>query len=279
MHPFVALQHLLPQQALSRCLGAFGRSRQPWLKRLLINGFIAAYDVDLSECEESGAADFACFNDFFTRALRPGARSINADARRIVSPTDGTVSQAGLIRDGRLLQAKGHRYTVADLLGDTAFAENFSTGSFVTIYLAPHDYHRVHAPCHAQLLTSTEIPGRLFSVNALTERQITNLFARNERLVLRLQAPFGEFALVLVGALIVASIKTAWNDGPVSPYRTKRVRSKADLRFRRGEEVGAFMVGSTVIVLFPNETVEIDDRIATGTAIKVGEPIAVVNKR
>ena len=277
MHPFAALQHVLPQHALSRCLGAFGRSRSSWLKRLLIDGFIAAYAVDMSECEAAGAADFACFNDFFTRRLRDGTRPISKGAGQIVSPADGTVSQAGAIHHGQLLQAKGHRYSVADLLGDATFAESFSNGSFVTIYLAPHNYHRVHAPCDARLLASTEIPGRLFSVNALTERQIAGLFARNERLVLRLQTSFGECALVLVGALIVASIEMAWGDGPVSPYRQRRQRMVKDVRFQRGDEIGAFLIGSTVIVLFPEQTVQIDDRVATGATLEMGEPIAMAN--
>lgn len=273
MRPFVGLQYALPQHALSRCLGSIGRSRQRWLKQLLIDGFIAAYDVDLAECETSNAADFACFNDFFTRRLRPGARPTSQNAAHFVSPADGTVSQAGAIRNGALLQAKGHRYAVADLLGDATFAATFANGGFVTIYLAPRDYHRVHAPCDAQLLASTEIPGRLFSVNAATETGIANLFARNERLVLRLAAPFGEFALVLVGALVVASIQVAWEGGPVSPYRRKQVRRDQRVRFQRGDEIGAFLVGSTVIALLP-EGATVDERIVAGTSVKVGEVIA-----
>lgn len=277
MHPFAALQRLLPQHALSRCLGAFGRSRLPWLKRLLIDGFVAAYGVDLSESAVQDVADFRCFNDFFTRQLRPGVRPINLEPDCIVSPADGVVSQAGTIREGRLLQAKGCRYAVADLLGDAAFAANFANGSFVTIYLAPHNYHRVHAPSDAQLIAATTIPGRLFSVNAVTERHIAGLFARNERLVLRLRADFGEFALVLVGALIVASIKVAWNDGPVSPYRNQQTRTVDGISFQRGDETGAFLVGSTVIALWPDATVDVE--VEAGAAVKMGAPIARLRAR
>ena len=272
MHPFAALQHLLPHHALSRGLGAFGNTSLPWLKRLLIDGFSKAYGVDLSESAVQDAADFRCFNDFFTRRLRPGARPISQAPECIVSPADGVVSQAGAIREGCLLQAKGHRYAVVDLLGDAEFAARFANGRFVTVYLAPHNYHRVHAPSAAELVSSTAIPGRLFSVNAVTERHIAGLFARNERLVLRLQAAFGEFALVLVGAMIVASIEVAWADGPVSPYRRQQTQAADGVSFRRGDEIGAFLIGSTVIVLWPGEKVDLG--VEAGATVKMGAPIA-----
>ena len=275
-HPFAALQRILPQHALSRCLGMLANSRQRHLKRLLIEGFKAAYRIDMSEFEGDGAADFATFNEFFTRPLLPGSRPLPATSEAIVSPADGTISQAGGIRDGRLLQAKGHEYAVADLVGDRDLATALAGGSFATIYLAPHNYHRVHAPCDGHLLSTLEVPGRLFSVNAVTERHVAGLFARNERLVLRLQATFGEFALVLVGALIVASIEVVWPGGPESPYRRRVARTPTGVRFRRGDEIGAFRVGSTVIALFPPDAVALADRIAPGAAVQVGAPIARV---
>ena len=270
MHPFIALQRLLPQHGLSRLLGLFAQSRQRHLKTLLIDAFAAAYKVDLAECEGSGAADFASFNDFFTRRLRPDARPIASGESGIVCPADGTVSQAGPIKDGTLLQAKGHAYPLADLLGDASWAATFAGGSFATIYLAPHNYHRVHAPCAARLVSTLEVPGRLFSVNAVTERNIAGLFVHNERLVLRLEAAFGEVALVMVGALIVASIEAAWPDGPMSPYRRRRLRSAKDFAFQRGDEVGAFLIGSTVVAVFP-ETVRLKDDLRHGAMVRMGE--------
>ena len=274
MHPFVVLQHLLPQHALSRLLGAVADSRQRHLKRLLINAFVAAYGVDLSEAVGESADDYASFNDFFTRRLRPDARPIAAAPGQIVSPADGTVSQAGAIRNGALLQAKGHEYAVADLLGDVDFARSFTDGSFATIYLAPYNYHRVHAPCDARLAATLEVPGRLFSVNSVTERHVHGLFARNERLVLHLDADFGACALVLVGAMIVGRIAVAWRDGPTSPYRRRQLQTPSGVAFERGDEVGAFMLGSTVVALFPPGTVELARHVQAGASIKMGEPLA-----
>lgn len=272
MHPFTLLQGVLPQHGLSRLLGAFAASRQRHVKRWIINAFAAAYNVDLTECEGDRADDFESFNGFFSRALKAGARPMPADPSALASPADGTVSQAGDVAGGLLVQAKGRRYALADLLGEAEFAASLRDGTFVTIYLAPHDYHRVHAPCAARLRSSLEIPGRLFSVSALTERHVPRLFARNERLVLRLQADFGEFALVLVGAMIVASIKVAWADGPVSPYRCLRARAVENIHLARGDTVGAFLLGSTVIAVFP-PGVSLDARVRRGAKIRMGERI------
>ena len=272
MHPFALLQAALPQHGLSRLLGAFAASRQRHLKRWIINAFAAAYQVDLTECEGDCADDFESFNQFFARSLRAGARPMPTEPGALASPADGTVSQAGAVEDGLLVQAKGRRYAVADLLGDAAFAAALADGAFVTIYLAPRDYHRVHAPCAARLRSSLEIPGRLFSVSALTERHVPRLFARNERLVLRLQADFGEFALVLIGAMIVASIEVPWADGPVSPYRRLRARQVENVRLARGDQVGVFLLGSTVVAVFP-PGVSLDARVCPGAKIRMGEHI------
>ncbi len=278
MHPFATLQHLLPQHGLSRLLGRFAASGNPTLKWLLIEGFKAAYDVDMTEFHGDSAADFASFNAFFTRPLLPGARPLPTRGDLVVSPADGTVSQAGTIVGGELLQAKGRSYAVADLVGDRDFAATLTGGSFATIYLAPHNYHRVHAPCAATLVSTLEIPGRLFSVNAVTEAHVPGLFARNERLVLRLRAAFGDCALVLVGAMIVASIDVAWQQGPVSPYRERRERFPTDVAFERGGVVAAFQLGSTVVVLFPPETATLSPGIDAGCAVKVGTPIATLRR-
>ena len=278
MHPFATLQHLLPQHGLSRLLGRFAASRNPTLKWLLIEGFKTAYDVDMTEFDGDSAADFASFNAFFTRPLLPGTRPLPTRDDLAVSPADGVVSQAGTTVGGELLQAKGQSYALADLVGDQEFAQTLTGGSFATIYLAPHNYHRVHAPCAATLVSSVEIPGRLFSVNAVTEAHVPGLFARNERLVLRLRAAFGEYALVLVGAMIVASIDVTWQEGPVSPYRERRTRLHTDVAFERGGGVAAFRLGSTVVVVFPPETASLTPDIQAGQAVKVGMPIATLRR-
>ena len=278
MHPFATLQHLLPQHGLSRLLGRFAASRQPTLKWLLIEGFKAAYDVDMTEFEGDTASDFESFNAFFTRPLLPGTRPLPTPDDVAVSPADGVVSQAGTTVGGQLVQAKGRTYTIADLVGDEDLAKALAGGAFATIYLAPHNYHRVHAPCAASLVSTLEIPGRLFSVNAVTEAHVAGLFARNERLVLRLRAAFGEYALVLVGAMIVASIDVAWDHGPVSPYRALKSRIPADVAFERGGVVAAFQLGSTVVVLFPPDAATLTPDVAAGHAVKVGTPIATIRR-
>ena len=275
MHPFAALQRLVPQHGLSRCLGTFAASENGVVKRLLINAFKSAYRIDMTEFEGDSAADFTSFNDFFTRGLLAGSRPMPDDPGLVVSPADGTVSQAGAIAAGRLMQAKGREYSVAELLGGTDFAAEFANGSFVTIYLAPHNYHRFHAPCSGRLLQSIEIPGRLFSVNGVTERHMARVFARNERLVLRIGASFGDYAMVLVGATIVASIRVAW-PGPRSPYRHRTSRIPQGVVFERGDEVGAFLLGSTVIVLFPGGAVDLAHAIAPGSPVRVGTTIGTL---
>lgn len=276
MHPFAALQHLVPQHGLSRCLGAFAAAGNGVVKRLLINAFRSAYRIDMTEFEGDSAEDFTSFNDFFTRALVADSRPMPDDPKLAVSPADGTVSQVGAIAAGCLMQAKGREYSVAELLGCPDFADDLADGSFVTIYLAPHNYHRFHAPCSGRLVESIEIPGRLFSVNGVTERHVDRLFARNERLVLRIGASFGEYAMVLVGAMIVASIRVTW-PGPISPYRRRTSRKPEGVVFERGDEVGAFLLGSTVIVLFPHGAVDLADSVEPGLPVRVGTTIGTVN--
>lgn len=273
VHPFAALQRLLPQHGLSRLLGVFAASGQRHLKWLLIEGFKSAYSVEMTEFDGDTAVDFASFNDFFARPLLPGTRPLPSSSELAISPADGVVSQAGEAANGELLQAKGHTYAITDLVGDEAFAATLSGGSFVTVYLAPHNYHRVHVPCDADLVSTLEIPGSLFSVNAVTERHIPGLFARNERLVLRLRASFGEFALVLIGAMIVASIDVSWPNGPVSPYRRRATRTPVGVVFQRGDEIGAFRLGSTVVAVFPPGAVTLAPEIQTGCAVQVGTSI------
>ncbi len=265
---FAAVQRLLPQQGLSRAAGWLGSASAPWLKMPLMRAFAAAYQVDLTEAARGNLADYLSFNDFFTRELKPGARALPDDESAICCPADGTISQSGRIEDGRMLQAKGWRYSLRSLAHE--LGEGFDGGQFATIYLAPRDYHRVHAPATGELTGARAIPGALFSVNAATENAVEGLFCRNERLVCRLRTGVGDLLVVLVGALIVASIATPW-PGPRSPYRRAETFSPGT-PLERGAELGRFLLGSTVIVCCPPKVCELD-ALKTGQRVRMGMPI------
>lgn len=273
MSAFIRLQHALPRHGLSRFGGRLAASERPWLAQLLIKNFMRAYDISLEEAERTDASEYRSFNDFFTRALKPGARPLDADPRSILCPADGTVSEAGAIEAGTLLQAKGHRYSAASLLGGGPLSEAFDGGRFATVYLAPNNYHRVHAPLSGRLIRTRAVPGELFSVNAATANGIDRLFARNERLVCEFEADFGPFVVVLVGALIVASIETVW-DGPASPYR-EVIETEHSQTFQRGDELGRFLLGSTAIVLLPAGVA--DWQISAGDAVAMGRSIGSIS--
>ena len=273
---FAGLQHALPQHALSRVLGVFAASRFPPLKWLLIEVFKAAYRVDMTDYVGDGAADYDSFNGFFTRPLRDGARPLPTDPAAVACPADGTISQVGSIDAGELVQAKGQRYQAAELVGDDDFAATLEGGSFATIYLAPRNYHRVHAPLASELKSTLAMPGKLFSVNAATEAHVPGLFARNERLILRLATEFGDYALVLVGAMIVASIDASFANAPASPYRTRQADSYHGVRFERGDQVAAFLLGSTVIALFPPGAVSFAGDASPGVDVRMGMPLGRV---
>jgi len=266
---FVALQRALPQHGLSRLTGALAKSTAPWIRWPFIHGFAHAYPVDLGEAERGQLDDYHSFNDFFTRALLPDARPLDPDPAAILSPADGVVSQSGHIESGRLLQAKGTRYSLHTLLGRDA--PRYVDGSFATIYLAPHNYHRVHLPLAGQLRHTTAIPGQLFSVNARTEAGIADLFCRNERLVCEFETASGGMLVVLVGAMIVASIETVWG-GATSPYRTT-CENGWDMAFERGAEIGRFLLGSTVIVCLERGRMQLDEGIVAGLPVRVGQRI------
>ena len=270
-HPGASLAEAL----LTAFMGAVGGVRQRHFKRFVIWIYTRFYPVNLDEAVGETADDFDTFNHFFTRRLKPGARPLPEAVDVLVCPADGTVSQAGPITEGQLLQAKGQRYSVAELLGDPDLAARYEGGSFVTIYLSPRDYHRVHAPCESELVSATEIPGRLFSVNASSEQRVARLFARNERLAMHLIAAFGDYALVMVGALIVAGIDTPWQRPPVPRReRTKpRVLHPKGVRLSRGAEVGTFCIGSTVVCLFP-PGIALAKHVAPGATVRMGEAMA-----
>jgi phosphatidylserine decarboxylase len=273
---FIALQHLVPQHALSRLAGRVAASRTPWLRDALIRRFVRAYDVDLSQAAR-GIGQFTSFNDFFTRELKPGARPLADSAQFILSPADGAVSQLGPVSTGRIIQAKGRDYSVAELLGCGAQeAARFEGGSFITIYLSPRDYHRVHMPAAGTLAATRYIPGDLFSVNTATAAGVDRLFARNERLACRFDGPDGHFASIMVGAMIVAGIDTVWPN----TFRTHASApvdedfSGKDHSFAAGDEMGRFYLGSTVVLLFEPGRVAWREDLAPGAPLRMGEALA-----
>ena len=268
---FLACQRLVPQHALSRGFGTLADSRSRWLKNLLIRTFVRVYDVNLEEAARPSFHDYVSFNDFFTRELKADVRPLaGTDTTTAVCPADGVISQAGRIERGRLMQAKGHSYSLAALLGETS--EDFDGGVFATIYLAPRDYHRVHLPVSGRLSRTRTIPGALFSVNALTEAHIEGLFARNERLVCYFETAFGTMAVVLVGAMIVAGINTVWT-GPASPYQAIVETSHNQDALPRGAEIGRFFLGSTVIVCLPPGRAALAAGLAPDVPVKTGQAL------
>ena len=250
----ILLQHLLPKQRLTTFAGRVAGARGGGLTTRLIRWFVGRYGVDMDEAENADLASYKCFNDFFTRPLRAGARPL-ADAD-FICPVDGAISQFGAIDDHHILQAKGHRFSTTELVGgDQALAARFRHGSFANLYLSPRDYHRLHMPCDGRLMRMIYVPGTLFSVNPVTARGVPNLFARNERVVCVFEsAEHGPFVMVLVGATIVGSMATVWH-GVVNPRRTGTVSewSYADqaVLLKKGEEMGRFLLGSTIVMLFP----------------------------
>ncbi|MFZ1098010.1 MAG: archaetidylserine decarboxylase [Steroidobacteraceae bacterium] len=277
---FVALQYLLPQHFLSGLVHGVTRLRAPWIKNSLIRTFVGRFHPDMSEAAQPDPLGFPTFNDFFTRALRPGARSSDPDARALVSPVDGTVSQLGLLDGSWLVQAKGLAYSLEALLGNAAeWAARFRGGAFATLYLAPYNYHRIHMPLTGELRAAWYLPGELFSVNAASAALVPGLFARNERVVCAFEDQALDFALVLVGALFVGSMATVWH-GDVTP-RTPRRRLElpiagcaAPLRLPKGAEMGRFNMGSTVILLLPAGRSTWLPGLGAGSTVRVGEPLA-----
>ncbi len=273
---FVVLQYLLPQHLLSRAVGWLAENETPWLKNFLIEKFIRQFGVNMNEAAEPDYKRYRSFNQFFTRALADGARLICDDD--VCCPADGQVSQAGIIEHGRIFQAKGHSFTVQELLGgDEQLAALFDGGLFATVYLSPRDYHRVHMPVAGRLLRSIYIPGDLFSVNTTTAENVPNLFARNERLVAIFDTEYGEMAVVLVGAMIVAGIETVWA-GQVAPRLRKIetqdfVNAPAPVHLKKGEEMGRFKLGSTAIVLFRKSS-DLEWEVKAGDAVKMGQEFA-----
>ncbi len=279
---FILLQYLLPHHLLSQLMHWIARSEWRWLKDLLIRSAIRLYRIDLDTAADPDPAGYRSFNDFFTRALRPDARPLPKQKNAVASPVDAAVSQAGRIENGRIFQAKGHDFTLLELLGgDPKWTAAFEGGSFATLYLSPRDYHRIHMPLAGALKNMLHVPGRLFSVSPVTTRSIPRLFSRNERVVNLFETEAGPMAVIMVGAIFVASMDTVWA-GTVTPG-WRRIRrwdygrhSAAAVKLARGAELGRFNMGSTVILLFAKDAVSWAESLQPETRVRMGEQIATV---
>jgi len=272
----VLLQYVLPHRLLSRIVYWATRwTWRPW-KNFLIGRVVKSYSVDMTQAAQTDPFAFASFNAFFTRALKPGARHAPADARAIACPADGRISQFGAIREGRIFQAKGQDFSVTELLADESEAAKYTNGQFITVYLSPRDYHRVHAPLSGTLRETVHIPGRLFSVAPLPVAHVPRLFARNERLVCHFDGAHGPFAVVLVGAMLVSGVETVWSGVEIPPYASaiqrKDWRGK-DVHLQRFAELGRFNMGSTAILILPAAVAQLDPGLAPEGFVEVGQEI------
>ena len=280
---FIASQHIVPQHLLSRLVGWVAETKISWIKNLFISKFIKAFNVNMDEAQRQTPEAFENFNDFFTRELKPGMRPIAEENNAIACPADGAISQLGPIENGRVFQAKGHDYSLIELLGGEAeTAEPFMGGQFATIYLSPKDYHRIHFPIGGTLKKMVHVPGDLFSVNPTTVAAIDELFARNERVIAFFDTPAGPMAMVMVGAIFVSSIETVWY-GEVTPPRHNQIRhwsyQDKKLKYKKNEEMARFNMGSTVVLLYGKDKVTWAEGLAAGDTVQHGQVIAKMNKQ
>jgi phosphatidylserine decarboxylase len=272
----VALQYVLPHRLLSRLVYRATRwTWRPW-KNFLIRTVVKNYRVDMSQAQQTDALAYPSFNAFFTRALKPEARCAPADANAIACPADGRISQLGTIENGRIFQAKGFDFSVAELLGDEAAAAVYKNGNFITVYLSPRDYHRVHMPLAGSLRETVHIPGRIFSVAPSTVVAVPRLFARNERLICHFDGSQNPFAVILVGAMLVSGIETVWGGVEIPPYASaiihKDYRGRG-IRLDRFAELGRFNMGSTVILLLPAGAADMDSSLMAEADVRIGQGI------
>ncbi len=272
----IKLQYLMPKHFLSRLVGKLAAAKAGWLTTKLISLFIKQYQVNMAEAVQEQASDYATFNDFFTRPLKPSARPVCEQEDALVFPVDGAISQFGKIEQGNIFQAKGHSYSAEALLGgQKELAELFDGGQFMTIYLSPKDYHRIHMPLAGQLTDMLFVPGELFSVNPLTTANVPGLFARNERVVSIFDTDHGKMAMVLVGATIVASIETVWA-GTVAPKTNKNVihtqysNQEPPPAIGKGDEMGRFKLGSTIVMLYQPNKIQFEGA-QPGATTRMGE--------
>lgn len=277
---FIAAQRILPKHALSRMIGRVAESQRPWLKNILIKRAIAAFNINMQEAKSDNLDDYDSFNAFFTRALKDEARPIHADSNSVVCPADGVVSQAGNISKNKILQAKGIDYSVGRILGNSVEANHYHDGSFATIYLSPKDYHRVHMPISGKLLRTRYIPGELFSVNDQTAQNLNGLFARNERLICEFESDLaGQFSVIFVGAMLVAGIETVWGgfEQPGPSAVREHDLSDQSLSYVKGDEIGRFKFGSTIVLLFGKDTVRGLDALLPQSPVSMGQSIGLLN--
>ena len=277
----VAFQYIMPQLYLTQLAGWFAQQKWGAVTHFVIKVFAKKYNVDMSEAKKENFSDYESFNQFFIRELKDGARKINENPTALCLPADGRVSQIGHIDDERLLQAKGHFFSLSDLLaGDEELVNTFKNGEFATIYLSPRDYHRVHMPCDATLRKMIYVPGDLFSVNPFLAEHVPNLFARNERVICVFDTAFGPMVQILVGATITASMSTVWA-GVINPPRTGEVKvwtyqGDNAIKLTKGQEMGAFQLGSTVINLFPANSVTLVEHLEVDVPVRMGEILATM---
>lgn len=277
---FTLPQYFLPHHLLSRLMYYPTHSHNIYWKNFIIERFIKFYGVNMADAAEEDPTAYPTFNAFFTRALKKNVRPVNRSPNAIVCPADGTLSQIGNISEDKLLQAKGKFYDVTELLGGSSYrALHFQDGKFATIYLAPKDYHRLHMPLTGKLSKMGHIPGRLFSVNQSTTDSVNNLFARNERVVTVFETPAGPMALVMVGAVFVASIETVWH-GIVTPPTQSTIRSwnynDKNIELAKNTEMGRFNMGSTIIILFGQNSVKWSRSLKPGQALKLGQTLGLM---
>ena len=282
MRAAVAAQHLLPHRLLSRIVHWATRwTFAPW-KNFLIRQVVRRYGVDLDEAETGDIAAYPNFNAFFTRALKSGARPHDPDLDAVLCPADGRISQAGRIEHGRVFQAKGFDFGTGELLGDDERAAVYHDGSFLTVYLSPRDYHRVHMPLAGELIETVHIPGRIFSVAPFAVQSVPRLFARNERLVCHFDSALGPFAVVLVGAMLVSGVATVWGGVAIPPYADEIVRRDwrgSGVWLKRGVELGRFEMGSTVIVLLPARLGRLSGQLVAEQPVRVGQKVGELAQR
>lgn len=274
---FIALQHILPQHFLSKMMWHLTRCEYKWLLKLILPLFIRQFKVNMDEAKNTDWRSYTSFNNFFTRELAESARTITTDEKEIASPVDGAVSQMGNINEDLIFQAKGHAYSLKQLLGDREeLGGIFKNGSFNTIYLSPKDYHRIHMPLDGTLKEMIHVPGELFSVNPTTVENVPALFARNERVICLFDTAAGPMAIILVGAIFVGSIETVWH-GEVTPPSCKAIRNwlyeDETISYAKGQEMGRFNMGSTVILLHAENKIEWDSELKAEQVVRLGEVI------
>ncbi|VFP83202.1 archaetidylserine decarboxylase [Candidatus Erwinia haradaeae] len=278
-----AVNHILPKKALTELVGWAAERRLGWLTKAVIDAFVWYYKVDMQEFQQTDTASYNTFNEFFVRPLRDDLYPVKSNSNLLICPASGIISELGLIQGDQIVQAKAHSYSLLSLLaGNYTMTELFKDGMFVTIYLSPKDYHRVHMPCNGILREMIYVPGDLYALNFLMRASMPNLFARNERLICRFDTPFGPMVQILVGATIVGSIETVWS-GTVTPPRQGIIKcwnwpvnhTESDIiTLRKGDEMGRFKLGSTVITLFSSGKIILDSSLLAGSQVRLGAPFA-----